>query len=614
MLTQAAEVGYNFDISRLPTTHAIPLSANSSLQQVLDATVKLANDDLENITQTIGFVGPDGVCRELTDAYNHACDFAFQKVSVGAQDSTSAIREAVRNLAEKGIRTIDYDSGVHTSIEAAVRRNIMSGLGLMQEQISQEIHDEVGCDGWEISAHGGCAPDHEPIQGRQFSDKEFKRLNNSLVRRIGTLNCGHSAMPIILGVNEPQYTDQELEDFRRQNEEGVTYDGKHYTLYEATQRQRKFERSIRKQKRRILVDEATGDEDKLVVDQVKLQRLKQEYTRFSKSVGLPAQHARMEVAGFGWKKGKAAEKQYQEEFDNNAFVDRFSGKVSDADGVKSHQTVTTQITIEKINERGTSNLINAYDRRRVHFGLNMTAGEDLLKTPFNTFVEDYNGVSVETADTFEKTIAKLSEKYYTGLTRIEVGDPKKLFESGKFAYVQPSPTTGSNKLVLNPHKMSDYSHLTARIKELSKKGHCVKIADEYLGEYVATHEFAHTLITLKVDSYKNYVGIDAKYLQSARSEIVSVYERYMTEIAEIETRKKSIEGRFLTAKNQADAVKIQKEFAQVKRELSVKKISDYSLTNADEFMAEAFTDVMIGETPTDFSKETVNILNRYFGR
>lgn len=307
LLTQAAKAGYNFDISRFPAKQAIPLSANKSLQQVLDATIKLANDDLQNITQTIGFVGPDGVCRELTDAYNQACDFAFQKVSTGAQDPISAIREAVKNLADKGIRTIDYESGVHTSLEAAVRRNMMGGLGLMQEQISQSIHDEVGCDGWEISAHAGSAPDHEPIQGRQYSDKEFEKLNNSLVRRIGTLNCGHSAMPIIMGVNEPQYSNAELEDFRQKNEEGVTFDGKHYTLYEATQRQRKFERTIRKQKRRILVDEATGDKDKLLVDQVKLQRLKQEYTRFSKGVGLPAQHARMEAAGFDWKKGKAAE-------------------------------------------------------------------------------------------------------------------------------------------------------------------------------------------------------------------------------------------------------------------------------------------------------------------
>lgn len=229
------------------------------------------------------------------------------KVTSGAQDYISAVREATKALAEKGIQVIDYESGVHTSLEAAVRRNIMCGLGLMQEQISQQNHDDLGCDGWEISAHGGSAPDHEPIQGKQYPDKEFYRLNNSLQRRIGTLNCGHSAMPIIMGVNSPQYTDEELEEFRRQNEEGVTVGDKHYTLYEATQRQRSIERSIRKRKHHILVDEQLGDAEKLQQDQIHLQILRQRYHEFSKAAGLPEQYERLEKAGFTWKHGKSAE-------------------------------------------------------------------------------------------------------------------------------------------------------------------------------------------------------------------------------------------------------------------------------------------------------------------
>ncbi len=311
LLTQAAETGYNFDISRFPTSHAVPLSANSSLQQILDATIKQAQDDLLNMTQTIGFVGPDGNVHELTQAYQQACDFAFQKVSTGAQDYVSAVRDATRNLAKKGIRTIDYESGVHTSLEAAVRRNIMGGMGIMQKQISQQNHDYLGCNGWEISAHSGSAPDHEPIQGKQYTDDEYTRLNNSLVRRIGTLNCGHAEFPIILGVNSPQYTPEELEQMRQENEKGITYEGKHYTMYEATQRQRNLERAARDRKRMILIDEQLGDKDKLQNDQIRLQMIKQEYTRFSKAAGLPMQHARMEAAGFDWKKGKAAEKAAQ---------------------------------------------------------------------------------------------------------------------------------------------------------------------------------------------------------------------------------------------------------------------------------------------------------------
>lgn len=243
--------------------------------------------------------GQYGHVQPLRDAYRQCMDYAFQQVFTGATDYNTAIRQATKNLADMGVRVIDYESGVHTSLEAAVRRNIMGGLGLMQEQISQQNHDEMGADGWEISAHAASAPDHEPIQGRQYSDEAFKRLNGSLKRRIGTLNCGHAVFPIILGVSEPQYTPAELEAMRQANAKGVTIEGRHYTTYEATQMQRKMERSIRKQKKRILVDKATGDEEKLQIDQTKLRMQNANYRKFSDAAGLRTQRERTFVAGFG---------------------------------------------------------------------------------------------------------------------------------------------------------------------------------------------------------------------------------------------------------------------------------------------------------------------------
>lgn len=109
-------------------------------------------------------------------------------------------------------------------------------------------------------------------------------------------------------MNDPQYTPEELEDFRRKNEEGIEYNGKHYTLYEATQRQRSLERSIRKTKRKILIDEATGDAEKLQWDQIRLVRTREEYHRFSKAAGLPEQYERMEKAGFTWKHAQKAQR------------------------------------------------------------------------------------------------------------------------------------------------------------------------------------------------------------------------------------------------------------------------------------------------------------------
>ena len=65
-----------------------------------------------------------------------------------------------------------------------------------------------------------------------------------------------------MGVNDPQYAEEELEQMRRENEEGVTFEGRHYTTYEATQRQRKYERAIREQKRKIMIDEAMEENGK----------------------------------------------------------------------------------------------------------------------------------------------------------------------------------------------------------------------------------------------------------------------------------------------------------------------------------------------------------------
>lgn len=296
LMTQSAKVGYSFDLSNLPHENSIPFVDNLVIQQTVSAAVKLAQSDFTNITQTIGMVDPYGNALPLQDVYRSATDFAFQQVFTGAADYNTSIRRATSNIVKYGLRTINYQSGVHTGLEAAIRRNVMGGLGLMQEQISQQNHDTLGADGWEISAHAASAPDHEPIQGKQYTDAEYQALNDSLVRRIGTLNCGHAAFPIILGVSKPQYTAAELAKFKADNVDGITYQGQHYTSYKATQQQRALERSMRYQKRRILVANASGDAEQAQTAKTRLTLLQQEYRRFSKAAGLPTQYERAAIA------------------------------------------------------------------------------------------------------------------------------------------------------------------------------------------------------------------------------------------------------------------------------------------------------------------------------
>ena len=118
-------------------------------------------------------------------------------------------------------------------------------------------------------------------------------------RPIGTLGCKHIASPIIMGISEPAYSEKELSDMAKRNAEGITYEGKHYTEYEATQFQRKLERAVRKTKRELIGADESGDKEMFTAKSIKLRRLREYYKDFSAKAGLPTQNERAQVAGFG---------------------------------------------------------------------------------------------------------------------------------------------------------------------------------------------------------------------------------------------------------------------------------------------------------------------------
>ena len=112
------------------------------------------------------------------------------------------------------------------------------------------------------------------------------------VTGIGGANCRHSFWAYIDGVSERTYTDEQLADI---DPPPFEYEGRTYTAYEATQKQRSIERSIRKQKRLKTAYEAAGVEDKAMTANIKLQRLNEKYREFSITAGLPEQHERMAI-------------------------------------------------------------------------------------------------------------------------------------------------------------------------------------------------------------------------------------------------------------------------------------------------------------------------------
>lgn len=267
------------------------------LQQLTDGYAEVMKTRTAEQLKDLWATAPDGKTVPLQKAYEKAMDFAFRQTATGALDLNTAIRRAVGPLAARGLRTLEQKNGRSVGIEYACRRYLMDQMGQLDNAIQQQNHDRLGCDGWEISAHAACAPDHEPIQGRQYTDDEFEALNASLQRQIGRLGCRHVKDPVLIGVDKPVYSEAELAQMAADNEKGVTYNGKHYTLYGAGQEQAAIENAIRQMQRQVLADEESGSDD-LQKHQIRLRVLQSEYSRFCRATGRRTRTERLYTAGF----------------------------------------------------------------------------------------------------------------------------------------------------------------------------------------------------------------------------------------------------------------------------------------------------------------------------
>lgn len=94
---------------------------------------------------------------------------------------------------------------------------------------------------------------------------------------------------------ERTYSDAELEDMKPENRPKITYDGKEYDDYSASQMQRRIEREIRKQKRLQAGYKAAGLKDEETATKSRLKILNRKYREFSKAAGLPEQMERIKV-------------------------------------------------------------------------------------------------------------------------------------------------------------------------------------------------------------------------------------------------------------------------------------------------------------------------------
>lgn len=282
----------------------IPYEDNEQLQQWIEAAKAQTADTLKNLTQTMGIVeqiNGQMTFLPLTEFYQRTIDAAILDITSGAFDYNSVLRRTVNTLVRSGIRTIDYASGYSSRVPVAARRAVMTGITQMTGRITDYNAEKLGAKYYEVAWHANARPSHRVWQGKVWSKEQLVTVCGlGSVTGLCGVNCYHEYYPFFPGISERNWTDEWLREQNAKEDMPRAWRGKEYTAYEATQKQRQMETSMRAQRQKVrCLKEGGANPDDIVIEKARYQGQLQEYKRFCNDMGLTPQMDRVYIDGLG---------------------------------------------------------------------------------------------------------------------------------------------------------------------------------------------------------------------------------------------------------------------------------------------------------------------------
>ena len=182
-------------------------------------------------------------------------------VNTGAVGFEQAVRRATLQLADKGIRIIDYASGVSSDADVAIRRHVRTQIIQEGGRRTLQLAQDLGCELVEVTRTATPRPSHARWEGQIYRIVDtrtdypdfwegtgYEGLRGPYTRlgdQLQGVNCGHSFSPYDDGLppmwDDDPFTEQEKLE-----------------RYEATQEQRRLERGVRKAKQKAHLLEVAG--------------------------------------------------------------------------------------------------------------------------------------------------------------------------------------------------------------------------------------------------------------------------------------------------------------------------------------------------------------------
>lgn len=303
MVANAGTMSFNDDLALWEEAHKE--LTNTALPQIIEAAQKQTWGAMRNLTQTtaLGLRDASGVPIKLMDAYRRLLDKATLEMAAGVFSYDEAVNRVVREMAKSGVRLVEYhsESGrtTMTELDVAVRRNVRTGLSQMAGRIMEENLRNSDTDLVITSQHIGSRPEHAGWQNRIFSfsgkSKRYPSLEEGTgygtVTGLKGANCTHNFYPYWpgLSVKEPDLKEPPP----------VEINGKKYSYYQATQKQRAYERELRALKREALIQENSGGTPAKVAEiRNRARAVSREYNSFSDAAGLRPKPNRARVINY----------------------------------------------------------------------------------------------------------------------------------------------------------------------------------------------------------------------------------------------------------------------------------------------------------------------------
>lgn len=298
----------------------VPYDKNTALKNMVRALAKQTKDTYKNYANHTAFMVYDGANRKvmssLSEVYSFVTDKAVLAVRTGAVDYKSAMRKTLKDLADSGIRSVyrengragavaDYANGYSRRLDTAVRQNILWGVKNCNQLTADFTGNAFGADGYEIDWHAGARPSHRAMGGKQYAIGRARTVGGIYYPSFDTVaplledyGCLHFKFSILLGVSAPTYSNRELKRLKAADNRKITFEGKEYTVHEATQIQRQLETKARHAKDRQIIAKAAGDETLMRTEQERINLITRKYKAFSDTAGLPVKTERMSVSGY----------------------------------------------------------------------------------------------------------------------------------------------------------------------------------------------------------------------------------------------------------------------------------------------------------------------------